>query len=602
VKENNELVCNNLNETELSQLEITPKEYEKILDIQSAILHKLALNHDYDDILQHLCLLTEQLLPNSVASIMLVNKETGLMSVISAPSIPQNGWKALENLKPGPGGGSCGNAVFHNKPQYVLNTFEDDRWIDIRKIAFDFNLCSCWSMPIRDENNKSIGSFALSSFEHRLPAPFHKKLLQTAAFIVNIVQKNREIENKIQYMLYYDTLTGLKNKTFLDKILHEDKEQTLLLLDINNFSYINNTYGFEVGDKLLKSIANAFKADFKYETVCKLEADQFAIVFDRNTDIKTSVEKIKKYFYDNELLINSIALNISFTYGAASGNENIFKHAIISLKHAKMKGRSSLYIFNEEEENVCFVQRKQFIEANNILHNALSSDNIIPYFQGIRDNRNGKIIKFEALVRIKKDKEIISPYVFLKPARSSGLLIEITKIMIDKTFQIMANNNYTFSINLTEDDLIRHYILDYLNEKSIQYNIKPTRVTLEILEGISASGKKNNIKQLDTLKAQGYKLAIDDFGVEYSNFERILNLDINFLKIDAKYIKDIDINPKSYEITKAIVFFAKNVNIPCIAEFVRNESVQKIVEELGIEYSQGYCFSEPSPLPIPIFS
>ena len=81
-----------------------------------------------------------------------------------------------------------------------------------------------------------------------------------------------------------------------------------------------------------------------------------------------------------------------------------------------------------------------------------------------------------------------------------------------------------------------------------------------------------------------------------TNFERILNLDIDFLKIDAKYIKDIDSNPKSYEITKAIVFFAKNANIPCIAEFVHSESVQKVVEDLGIEYSQGYYFSEPNPL------
>jgi len=598
VNENNELACENLNEAELSQIEITPKEYEKILDIQSAILHKLALNHNYDDILQHLCLLTEHLLPNSVASIMLVDKKTGLMSVLSAPSIPISGWKALENLKPGPGGGSCGNAVFRNQPQYVLNTFKDDRWVDLRKVAFDFNLCSCWSMPIVDENNKAIGSFALSSFEHRLPAPFHKKLLATAAFIVNIVLKNREIERKIQYMLYYDTLTGLKNKTYLDEILNKSKERTLLLLDINNFSYINNTYGFEVGDKLLKNIANALKKDLQYETVCKLEADQFAIILDITQDTKTNVEKIKKYFYDHELLINSIALNISFTYGAAGGDENIFKHAIISLKHAKVRGKSSLYIFNNEEENVCFVKRKQFIEANNILHNAFSSDSIVPFFQGIRDNRSGKIIKFEALARIKQNDKVLSPYLFLEPARSSGLLPEITKIMIDKTFKIMANNDYTFSINLTEDDLTRHYILEYLNEKSAQYKIKPTRIILEILEGISASGKKNHIKQLDALKEQGYTLAIDDFGVEYSNFERILDLDIDFLKIDAKYIKDIDTNKKSYEITRAIVFFAKNANIPCVAEFVHNQNVQKVVEELGIEYSQGYYFSEPSPLPI----
>jgi len=120
---------------------------------------------------------------------------------------------------------------------------------------------------------------------------------------------------------------------------------------------------------------------------------------------------------------------------------------------------------------------------------------------------------------------------------------------------------------------------------------------LEILEGVSATGKKNHIKQLTELKANGYLLAIDDFGTEYSNFERILELDIDYLKIDAKYIKNIDTNEKSYEITRAITFFARNANIPCVAEFVHNQSVQAVVTTLDIDYSQGYLFSEPSPHP-----
>ena len=594
-----ELVCENLNNTEISQVEITPKEYEKILDIQSSILHKLALNDDFDDTLQHLCLLVEQLLPNSVASIMLVNQETGLMSVLSAPSIPDAGWKALENLQPGPGGGSCGNAVFRNKPQYVLNTFEDARWVDLRKVAFDFNLCSCWSVPIKDENNKAIGSFALSSFEHRMPSSFHKKLLKTAAYIVNIVLKNKEIDNQFQHMLYYDNLTELYNKNYLDTLLRKKEKRTLLILDINNFSYINNTYGFEIGDQLLKHIADIFKKDFLYQTVIKLEADQFAIVLPADIDIVQEVEAIKRYFYAHECQINSILLNASFTYGAATGANNLFKHAIISLKHAKVKGKSSLYIFDKEEESVCYSKRKQFIEANNILHHALSNDEIIPFFQGIRDNTTHQITKFEALARIKKGNEILSPYLFLEPAHSSGLIPDITKIMIEKTFSQMSKNSFDFSINITEDDLSRHYILEYLNKISKENNIDPTRVTLEILEGISADGKENHINQLSALKEAGYSIAIDDFGVEYSNFERVLNLEIDLLKIDAKYIKDIDTNPKSYEITKAIVFFAKNANIPCVAEFVHKKSVQKVVEELGIEYSQGYYFNKPSPQPIP---
>ena len=193
--------------------------------------------------------------------------------------------------------------------------------------------------------------------------------------------------------------------------------------------------------------------------------------------------------------------------------------------------------------------------------------------------------------------EVISPYHFMDVAKLSGLLPEITRMMIDKSFKIMSNNDYSFSLNITEDDLSQNYLLEFLSEKAAQYKIAPHRVILEILEGVSASGKKNHIKQLTQLKAWGYSLAIDDFGTEYSNFERILELDIDYLKIDAKYIKDIDINEKSYEITRAITFFAHNASIPCIAEFVHNESVQTVVNTLGIDYSQGYYFSEPAAEP-----
>lgn len=242
--------------------------------------------------------------------------------------------------------------------------------------------------------------------------------------------------------------------------------------------------------------------------------------------------------------------------------------------------------------------RDHFIATNSLLHTALELGQVTPYFQGIYHNKSNKITKFEVLARIVKDDEVISPYRYIDAAKLSGLLPEITRVMIDKSFKIMAKNNYNFSLNITEDDLSQNYLLTYLAEKLVEYKIALQRIILEILEGVSATGKKNHIKQLTELKAQGYQLAIDDFGTEYSNFERILKLDIDYLKIDAKYIKNIDVSKKSYEITRAITFFAHNVNIPCIAEFVHNESVQAVVNTLGIDYSQGYYFSEPAAEPV----
>jgi len=123
--------------------------------------------------------------------------------------------------------------------------------------------------------------------------------------------------------------------------------------------------------------------------------------------------------------------------------------------------------------------------------------------------------------------------------------------------------------------------------------LKPNNITIEILENITSKDAIKNIELIKSLKEKGFIIAIDDFGVEYSNFERISDLDVDFIKIDGKYIKDIHINPKNYQITKAITEFAHAMDIRVIAEFVENKEIFEIVKNLNIHYSQGYYFSPP---------
>ena len=717
--------CKNLELETLQEVTITEQEFESILNLQSVILEMLALGKDSVVILDKLCNLAEALLPNSVASIMLVDTKTGLLNILAAPSVPETGHQALAGLKPGIGGGSCGNAVFSNTPTFVGDTFNDPQWKDIRKIAYDFNLRSCWSMPVRDENNKAIATFALSSFENRMPSPFHKKLLGTAAAIVNIVLKNedqkkiildkekkinlfttalkntsegfyitdkdnniveindsftkimgyakedvigknpkilssdqhdkkyfedmwksiiedkhyagevinkkkngelitqwmsinpiydennelqnyvaiftdisklKESEEKIEYLAYHDPLTSCYNKLSLENKLQEEDfhNRSLILLNVDNFSYVNLSYGFDIGDKLLVGISNELKEICKESDIFRINSDEFALLCNDTLDVKASIEKIRTHFNRVSFYIDNININVSFSYGASYDGNCSLQNSALALKQAKESGKNRFYIFSKDDTNIDVNKRENFVKYNNILHEAIEFGYLVPYFQGIRDNRTGEITKYESLVRIIKDDEVIPPFQFLQTAKLSGMLPDITKVMIDKTFAIMASNEYTFSINITEDDLDLDYLEKYLQEKSQEYSIAPQRITLEMLEGMSSTGKRDHIRQLNALKRDGYLLAIDDFGAEYSNFERVLDLDIDFLKIDARYIKNIDIDNKSYEITKSIVYFAKNAGIPCVAEFVHNENVQDIIEKLGIEYSQGFLFSEPS--------
>lgn len=584
--------CTILDDNNVSQVPITTREYEDILNIQREVLTLIAYETDTQAILNKVCLMAEALLPNSVASLMFIEADSGLLYVKAAPSIPQTGWDALNGIKPGPHSGSCGNAIYHKKPQYIINAFTDARGSEFLSTAKAFNLCSCWSIPVQNENNETFGSFALSSFEHRSPAPFHKKLLETASSIVTIVLKNEQLKEKMNRMIYEDALTALKNKVALQETLEEDTFCTLLFLDINNFSYINTAYGFEIGDKILISVSELFQSLCTAD-IYRLNVDQFAIKFDEKIDIVKMVEKIKTYFSTHTISVDTINLNISFTYGAVYSNQNLLKHAALAIKIAKERGKNRLHIFDNSLDSS--LKREKFIKMNNELYSALETGSITPCFQGMYDNQTKQITKFEALVRLgTSNGELLSPFEFLDVAKLSGLLPKLTEAMIEKTFKIMSQNQYNFSINITEDDLSENYLLEYLLSKSREHNIAPYRVTLEILEGISATGQKTNIAQLKEMKRHGFQIAIDDFGAEYSNFERVLALDVDFLKIDAKYIKNIDKDKKSYEIVKSIVTFANNMYITTIAEFVHSKEVQNIVNDLGIKYSQGFYFSEPT--------
>lgn len=394
-------------------------------------------------------------------------------------------------------------------------------------------------------------------------------------------------------LVYNDELTKCyKKEKFLADKKHY-KESELVMLNIKNFSQVNTTYGFGIGDEVLHQTAKKLHTILE-QTPYRIDSDEFVFV---SNDVEGDILKIQTHFKESSLHIthDDINLRISFSFSVVSGDESdLLRKLTIALKQAKQEPFKPYVYYKEEDIN------NDFIKFNSYLYDAIFSQQdarIIPYFQGIRNNRTGKIIKYESLARLEVGQEVYSPYFFIEIAKNSGFLFEITKIMIDKSFAFLSQQSkeISISINITEDDLLSKKLKEYLISKLDFYHLQANRITLEILEGVSSSGTQSSIIQLKELKEFGFLLAIDDFGVEYSNFERINELEVDFIKIDGKYIKQLGSNQKSYKITKAIADFASSMEIEVIAEFVENEDIQKIVEEIGICYSQGYYFSQPAP-------
>lgn len=214
--------CSNGATIEYSTL--SSDEQEKILHLQQAILESVAHGADHMEVINQVCRLEEQLLPNAVGSVMLMDDAYEFLNVYAAPSIPSEGVAQLNGLRPGPGGGSCGNVIYRQEPQFVSNTFTDPRWQDLRHLAYNFNLCACWSVPIYSGERKVVGTFALSSFEYRSPSPFHRKLLEIGSSIIGIVLERNKSQESLR--LFQKVFEGSE-----EGIMITDPNKTILLVN-----------------------------------------------------------------------------------------------------------------------------------------------------------------------------------------------------------------------------------------------------------------------------------------------------------------------------------------------------------------------------------
>ncbi len=415
-----------------------------------------------------------------------------------------------------------------------------------------------------------------------------------------VKSQTKEIEVKAQ-RLYYQALTDqqtkLYNSAMLGKILDKSSYNFLIFLDIVNFGTINKQYGKKFGNDILKATARSLEKNLKNDMrLFKIESDRFAILCKKadEKDVAEFSKQIIAFFDMTNLLVNDNEININFTIGAAAirdGNDSLMD-CEYALDWAKRLGRRIYYIFESdsspmqnEYETIQWLNRTKYLIAEN---------KIEPFFQAIFDLKTEKIIKYEVLARAVDGENVYAPYLFLGAAERLGLLTSITKIMVNKSFAFFAKNEHHFSINITQHDLLEDEFYDFLMAKIEHYGIDPTRVTFEILEGITMGVDSDAIvKKLNKLQAYGFLLAVDDFGVENSNFSRLLEMELDFIKIDGIFIKNIVNSKKDENIVRAIVSLAKNLEIKTVAEFVENQEIMDKIKECGADYAQGYHIGKP---------
>jgi diguanylate cyclase (GGDEF)-like protein len=406
--------------------------------------------------------------------------------------------------------------------------------------------------------------------------------------------------------IYYDRLTHLPNRELLLRHISEAVSPALMLINIDDFKEINATYGYRAGDRVIQCAANKLIQVLPDSAtgVYRLNADEFAVLIQQGEDTRfqkslTNIANLVDRFLRHEKCIyQKVEIRFRASMGIAMANEvgtdKLFACADIALKTAKSTNDSFLFY-----EQALDTQKRyeENIKWANILTDALDNGRVVPFYQPIIDNRSGEIVKYEALVRlINAEGEVISPHFFLDIAEKTKLHTRITKIMLLRATEFMSENPTMVSINLSFEDIQDQPVREYIDRIYKDYPAMFSRLCFEITE---SEGIKNfNVvsRFIKEMKQRGCQVAIDDFGTGYSNFDYLIRLNIDFLKIDGSLIKYINRERKSRVIVENIVDFTKKMGIKTVAEFVETKSLFTEVKRAKIDYSQGYYIGRPKPV------
>ncbi len=393
-------------------------------------------------------------------------------------------------------------------------------------------------------------------------------------------------------------------KNFLNTFFKKNDIKTLFLIDILYMKDLNAIYGFKNGDYVISQLnqtlknktLNIIKKELKRNIDIKIKnahADVFEILLYDNLSIE-EILIIKNLIYENmvannfKLLNNSATINIDVTIGCAKSSDNYLKvYAEKALYSAKINYLHYMYYDS-------FLYKNESVNENllDVLNYSIENNLVEPYFQAIMDNKSDKIVKYEALMRIfDKEGHIVMPNVFIHKAKKCRLYNKLMEILIDKIIIYILKYKIHVSINLDYIDILNPQIKKSLMTK-VRNNNVGEYLTLEILESEKVSNFNIVNEFIIEIKKLGAKIAIDDFGTGFSNYENILNLDIDYIKIDGSLIKRID-EDIYLNLIKSIVLFSKQQNIEVIAEFVSDLKILRYVKNIEIDYSQGYYIGKP---------
>lgn len=441
-------------------------------------------------------------------------------------------------------------------------------------------------------------------------------------WIYEDVTHERQTAEQLLYLAERDPLTGLYNRRRFEEELgramssaaRRKSSGALLFFDLDEFKYINDTYGHRTGDAMLIKVGHEASALIRNsEFLCRLGGDEFAILMPDTTqqEAERLAERVIRAIYQIPFRFEGRNLRLTTSVGIAmyplhaTEQDELIAHADAAMYQAKEAGKNVWRIYRPElDTSHQMIDRLSWI--NRIAH-ALEGDLFRLHFQGIYHTNDGTLAHIEILARMldeEQNKEIIMPTRFIPFAEKTGQIMELDRWVIHKGLERIAHDsafpNVPISINISGRSLDDPSLPQYIEEQLKYFGVEPARLLFELTETSAISDLHDAQRFIASLQGAGCRVCLDDFGAGFSSFTYLKHLKADILKIDGQFIRDLPVDVDNQIFVRAIANVAEGMQKHTIAEFVEDDKTLAMLQDIGIEMVQGYHLHEPSAEPPPL--
>jgi diguanylate cyclase (GGDEF)-like protein/PAS domain S-box-containing protein len=437
----------------------------------------------------------------------------------------------------------------------------------------------------------------------------------------------KNAEEQIRFLAYYDSLTGLPNRTFYKELLSRaltlarryKRNMATLFVDLDAFKRINDTLGHDAGDALLQEVAARLtrglrnsdyvaRADKEeaQDAVSRLGGDEFIVLLNemsRIEDAAIAANRIlsdlsQPFMLDGQEVFITASIGISLYPLDGTDADALLKAADIAMYHAKNQGKNNVQ-FYAQSMNDATLER---LNMENELHRAIERNEFLLYYQPKLDAKSREVVGIEALIRWKHpDKGMISPAEFIPLAEESGMIVRIGEWVLNaacrrnRAWRATGLPSFNMSVNLSNRQFGHKDLIETVTRALKDVEMDPNHLELEITESTIMQNPEKSIATLRQFKEMGIRISIDDFGTGYSSLNYLRRIPFDSLKIDRSFVMNINTSQDDAAIVRAIIAMAHSLKLRVIAEGVEKEEQFAFLRELGCDEVQGYLFSKPLP-------